>query len=85
MITPELLAKWIIDNCEIQNEDPLSKYIYSKKGNVTIYHIPNSVFMNFDIPQIKKHYSHFSWQTDSRWNYYEVCTELRDLKQLKNG
>lgn len=58
--------------------DPLQQYVVSKNGNTTIYNIPVNVFMNFDLKEIKKHYSHFDWLYDFRWSYYKVTTELRD-------
>jgi len=71
------LVKFILDNLIIE-VDPLEKYIQSKDGNTTVYHIPVSVFMNFDLKEIKKHYSHFDWLWDSRWSYYKVTTESRE-------
>lgn len=75
------LIKFLMDRLLIE-VDPLDKYIYQKTDSTTIYHIPTSIFMKFDLAEIKKHYSHFSWQLDSRWSYYEVTTELRQSKQL---
>jgi len=75
-----ILVKFLLDR--IIEADPLEKYIYHRSGNTTIYHIPNNIFMNFDLTEIKKHYSHFSWQLDSRWTYCEVTTELRQRNLL---
>jgi len=62
--------------------DPLHQYVVLKEGNTTVYHIPNMIFMNFDISEIKKRYSHFDWQLDSRCSYCKVTTVLRETKLL---